>query len=175
MFRSLQARNYRIFLSVQLLSVTGNWMQSVAQLWLVLPVTGSAFALGLFTAVRFAPILLFTSLGGVAVDRLDKRRLLMVTQALAGLLSLALAALTLSGAIQVWMIYLIAFGLGCINVFDGPGRQSFLHEVVGPQRIANAVALNSATFTAARVLGPALAGLAIAWVGTGWCFLANAL
>lgn len=162
-------------MSVQLVSVTGNWMQSVAQLWLVLHLTGSALALGFVTAFRFAPILLFTSFGGLVVDRVDKRRMLMVTQAMAGLLAVALAALTLSGEVRIWMVYLIAFGLGCVNIFDGPGRQSFLYEVVGPRRIANAVALNSATITVARVIGPALAGLAIAWVGTGWCFLFNGL
>jgi len=174
-FRSLRVRNYRIFMSVQAVSVTGIWMQSVAQLWLVLHLTGSAVALGLVTSFRFVPILLFTSFGGLVVDRVDKRRMLMVTQAVAGLLAFALAALTLAGAVRIWMVYLIAFGLGCVNVFDGPGRQSFLHEVVGPLRIANAVALNSATLTVGRVIGPALGGLAIAWVGPGWCFLVNGL
>ena len=150
-------------------------MQSVAQLWLVLHLTGSALALGFVTAFRFAPMLLFTSFGGLVADRVDKRRMLMVTQAAAGLLAVALAVLTLTGAVRIWMVYLIAFGLGCVNVFDGPGRQTFLYEVVGQRQIANAVALNSATFTVARVIGPALAGFAIAWVGTGWCFLVNGL
>lgn len=174
-FRSLRVRNYRIFMLSQLVSVSGNWLQSVAQLWLVLHLTGSGLALGLVTAFRFAPILLFTSFGGLVADRVDKRRMLMVTQTAAGLLALTLAALTLSGAVRIWMVYLTALGLGCVNVFDGPGRQSFLHEVVGPRQISNAVALNSATFTLGRVIGPALAGIAIAWVGTGWCFLFNGL
>ena len=174
-FQSLGVRNYRIFFTVQLISVTGTWMQSVAQSWLVLRMTGSGFALGVTAALQFLPTLLFASFGGLVADRADKRRLLMLTQAAAGLIALVLAALTLSGHIQLWMVWALAFALGWVNVFDNPTRQSFVSEMVGPAHVANAVSLNSAVFTSARVVGPAVAGILIAVVGTGWCFLYNGL
>ena len=172
-FHSLGVRNYRIFFLVQLVSVTGTWMQSVAQSWLVLRMTGSGVALGVTAALQFLPTLLFASFGGLVADRADKRRLLMLTQSAAGLIALVLAALTLSGHIQLWMVWTLAFALGWVNVFDNPTRQSFVSEMVGPGQVANAISLNSAVFTSARVVGPAVAGLLIAWVGTGWCFLYN--
>jgi len=175
MFSSLSVRNYRIFFLVQLISVSGTWMQQVAQAWLVLKLTGSGVALGITAALQFLPTLLFASFGGLTADRTDKRKLLMITQLTSGLLALLLAALTLSGRVQLWMVWGLAFSLGMVSSFDNPTRQSFVVEMVGRERLTNAVSLNSAVFTSARVVGPALAGVLIALVGTGWCFLYNGL
>lgn len=174
-FSSLEVRNYRIYFFVQLISITGTWMQSVAQSWLVLKLTDSALALGVTAALQFLPTLLLASFGGLVADRTDKRKLVMVTQACAASLALTLAILTLSGHVQLWMVWTLAFGLGLVNSFDNPARQSFVVEMVGRRQLANAVSLNSAVFTSARVLGPAIAGVLIALVGTGWCFLYNAV
>jgi MFS family permease len=174
-FASLRNRNFRIFFTAQIVSVTGTWMQSIAQMWLVLHLTGSGFALGVTAALQFTPILLFGTWGGLLADRVDKRKLLMVTQSAAGLVALVLAGLTLGGLVQLWMVYVLAFALGMVNVFDNPGRQSFVTEMVGKDQVINAVGLNSAVFTLARVIGPAVAGVLIALVGTGWCFLYNGL
>jgi len=174
-FASLRNRNFRIFFTAQIVSVTGTWMQSIAQMWLVLHLTGSGIALGITAALQFTPILLFGTWGGLLADRVDKRKLLMVTQSAAGLVALVLAGLTLGGVVQLWMVYLLAFSLGMVNVFDNPGRQSFVTEMVGKDQVINAVGLNSAVFTLARVIGPAIAGVLIAAVGTGWCFLYNGL
>jgi MFS family permease len=172
-FVSLRNRNFRIFFTAQIISVTGTWMQSIAQMWLVLHLTGSGVALGITAALQFTPILVFGTWGGLLADRVDKRKLLMVTQAAAGVVALVLAALTLGGVVQLWMVYVLAFSLGMVNVFDNPARQSFVTEMVGKDQISNAVGLNSAVFTLARVIGPAVAGVLIALVGTGWCFLYN--
>lgn len=174
-FASLRNRNFRIFFTAQIVSVTGNWMQSIAQMWLVLHLTGSGFALGITAALQFTPILLFGTWGGLLADRIDKRKLLMVTQSAAGLVALVLAGLTLGGVVQLWMVYVLALALGMVNVFDNPARQSFVPEMVGKDQLVNAVGLNSAVFTLARVIGPAIAGVLIAAVGTGWCFLYNGL
>ncbi|MGH7904183.1 MAG: MFS transporter [Candidatus Dormibacteraceae bacterium] len=174
-FSSLRVRNYRIFFSTQLVSVTGTWMQSTAQMWLVLRLTHSGLALGVTAALQFTPMLLFGTWGGLFADRADKRKLLIGTQAAAAIVALALAVATLTGAVQLWMVYLLALLLGFVNAVDNPTRQSFVTEMVGARQIINAVSLNSAVFTSARVVGPALAGLLIAVVGTGWCFLANGL
>jgi len=174
-FASLSNRNFRIFFTAQIVSVTGTWMQSIAQMWLVLHLTGSGLALGITAALQFTPILLFGTWGGLLADRVDKRKLLMVTQSSAGVVALVLAGLTLGGLVQLWMVYTLAFALGMVNVFDNPGRQSFVTEMVGKSQVINAVGLNSAVFTLARVIGPAVAGVLIAAVGTGWCFLFNGL
>jgi MFS family permease len=174
-FASLRNRNFRIFFTAQIVSVTGTWMQSIAQMWLVLHLTGSGFALGVTAALQFTPILLFGTWGGLIADRVDKRKLLMVTQSAAGLVALVLAGLTLGGLVRLWMVYVLAFALGIVSVFDNPGRQSFVTEMVGKDHVINAVGLNSAVFTLARVIGPAIAGVLIALVGTGWCFLYNGL
>ena len=174
-FSSLKVRNYRIFFMVQLISITGTWMQSVAQSWLVLKLTGSGLDLGITAALQFLPTLLFASFGGLIADRTDKRKLVMATQSSAAALALVLAGLTLSGHVQLWMVWTLAFGLGLVNSFDTPARQSFVVEMVGRKQLPNAVSLNSAVFTSARVLGPAVAGVLIALVGTGWCFLYNGL
>jgi MFS family permease len=142
-------------------------------MWLVLHLTGSGVALGITAALQFLPMLLFGTFGGLLADRIDKRRLLMLTQTLAGLAALVLAALTLSGLVQLWMVYGLALALGMVNVFDNPARQSFVTELVGRDNVINAVGLNSAVFTGARVIGPAIAGILITFVGTGYCFLYN--
>ncbi|WP_228329548.1 MFS transporter [Streptomyces fungicidicus] len=175
MFSSLRIRNYRLFFLGQVVSNTGTWMQRIAQDWLVLTLTGSSAAVGITTALQFLPMLLFGLYGGVLVDRPRKRPTLLVTQTAMALTSLALAALTLTGQVQVWHIYVAAFALGLATVVDNPARQSFVTELVGPGQLQNAVSLNSANFQSARLVGPAVAGLLITGVGTGWAFLLNGL
>ena len=175
MFRSLRTRNYRLFLSGQIVSNTGTWMQRVAQDWLVLELAhGSGTALGITTGLQFLPMLLFGLWGGVIADRYPKRRVLMITQTAMGLLALILGLLAITGTAQVWHVYLLAFGLGLATVIDNPSRQSFVVEMVGRRDLPNAIALNSATFNGARLVGPAVAGLLIAMLGTGPVFLLNA-
>lgn len=175
MFSSLKVRNYRLFFAGQVVSNIGTWMQRIAQDWLVLSLTGSATAVGVTTALQFLPMLLFGLYGGVLVDRLNKRRALLVTQTSMALTGIALALLTLSGHVQVWHVYLAAFVVGLATVVDNPARQSFVSEMVGPDQLQNAVSLNSANFQSARLVGPAVAGLMITGVGTGWAFLFNGL
>lgn len=175
MFSSLRIRNYRLFFVGQVVSNIGTWMQRIAQDWLVLSLTGSSAAVGITTALQFLPMLLFGLYGGVLVDRLRKRPTLLVTQTAMALTSLALAALTLTGRVEVWHIYVAAFALGLATVVDNPARQSFVSELVGPGQLQNAVSLNSANFQSARLVGPAVAGLLITGVGTGWAFLLNGL
>jgi MFS family permease len=173
-FVSLRVRNYRIYFIGQVVSVSGSWMQRVAQSWLVLHLTGSGLALGLVSALQFLPMLLFGVWGGVLADRVDKRRLLVFTQAAMGLLALALGVVALRGVVQIWMVYLLALLLGLVTVADNPARQSFVMEMVGRSQVSNAVSLNSVVFTSSRVVGPAIAGILITLVGTGWCFVVNA-
>lgn len=176
LFASLRVRNYRLFASGQVVSLTGTWMQRVAQDWLVLNLShNSGTAIGVTTGLQFAPVLLFGLYGGVIADRYNKRRVLVMTQVSAGLLALALGLLDLSGAVQLWHVYLLAFALGIATSIDSPVRQSFVTELVGPSLLPNAVSLNSATFNTARVLGPAVAGLLIAATGTSWVFLINSM
>ncbi|MEU6259996.1 MFS transporter [Streptomyces sp. NPDC047043] len=175
MFSSLKVRNYRLFFAGQVVSNIGTWMQRIAQDWLVLSLTGSATAVGVTTALQFLPMLLFGLYGGVLVDRLPKRRTLLFTQSSMALTGIALAVLTLSGHVQVWHVYLVAFAVGLATVVDNPARQSFVSEMVGPDQLQNAVSLNSANFQSARLVGPAVAGLMITGVGTGWAFLFNGL
>ncbi len=174
-FSSLKVRNYRLFATGAVISNTGTWMSRIAQDWLVLSLTGSATAVGITTAMQFLPMLLFGLYGGVVADRYPKRGLLLVTQGTMGLLGLALAALTLSGHVQVWHVYTIAFLLGVVTTVDNPTRQSFVVEMVGPKDVRNAVSLNSANFQTARLIGPAIAGALITAVGSGWAFLINGL
>ncbi|MFD7875600.1 MFS transporter [Streptomyces sp. NPDC059766] len=175
MFSSLKIRNYRLFFIGQVVSNTGTWMQRIAQDWLVLSLTGSSTAVGVTTALQFLPMLLFGLFGGVLVDRLPKRGTLLVTQSAMAVTGLVLAFLTLSGDVQVWHVYLAAFAVGLATVVDNPARQSFVTELVGRDQLQNAVSLNSANFQSARLVGPAVAGLLITGVGTGWAFLANGL
>ena len=173
-FAALRLRNYRLYFSGQIVSNSGTWMQRIAQDWLVLEITNSPLAVGITTALQFLPMLLFGLFGGLLADRYPKRRLLLLTQSVMGLLALALAVLTLSGQIQVWHIYAVAFGLGLVTVVDNPTRQVFVNEMVPARLVRNAVSLNSGTFQIARMVGPAVAGVLISAVGSGWAFAINA-
>jgi MFS family permease len=174
-FASLSVPNYRRYFGGQVVSITGNWMQTVAEMWLVLQLTGSGVSVGLTAGLQFLPILLFGAWGGLLADRMPKRRLLMITQSLMALPALTLFALTTSGAIEVWMVYALVLARGAVNALDNPARQSFAIEMVGADRVVNAVALNSVIIHTARILGPAAAGVTIALIGVGPCFLVNAI
>jgi MFS family permease len=168
-------RNYRLFWFGQLVSLIGTWMQAVAQDWLVLQLTNNPFDLGLVAAVQFTPVMILGLFGGIIADHLPKRRTLIGTQVALMLLAFTMAALVVTGWIQVWHIFVLAFLLGCVNSFDMPTRQSFVVEMVGREDVSNAVALNSAMFNAARVVGPAVAGLAIGLFGVAQSFFLNGL
>lgn len=172
-FSSLNIRNYRLYFFSQIVSMSGTWMQLVAQGWLVLKLTDSGVALGTNAALQFLPLLLFGAWGGVVADRLDKRRGLVFTQAAAALLAIVLGVLTLTGVVQLWMVYLLSFLLGLVTVIDMPTRQAFVVEMVGPKDLSNAIGLNGAIFTSARVVGPALAGLLIKVAGIAPAFIIN--
>ncbi len=174
-FTSLAVPNYRRYFAGLVVSLSGNWMQTVAEIWLVLRLTGSGVALGLTAALQFAPILLAGAYGGLLADRLPKRRLLLFTQAAMAVPALTLWALTVTGSVQLWMVYALVLVRGAVNAVDNPARQSFVVELVGPERVVNAVSLNSVVVHTARIVGPALAGVLIATVGVGPCFGLNAL
>jgi MFS family permease len=174
-FRALRHRNFRLFWTGQLVSLVGTWMQSAAQGWLVHRLTHEPIWLGLAGTATFLPVFLFSFLGGVAADRLPKRRLIIATQCVALSLALILAVLTFTHTVTVYHILVIAFLLGTVNAFDMPARQSFVIEMVGGDDLINAVALNSSVFNAAKVVGPAVAGLLIATTGESVCFLLNGL
>ncbi|MFL6130167.1 MAG: MFS transporter [Mycobacteriales bacterium] len=176
MFRSLRVRNYRLYASGQVVSLTGTWMQRVAQDWLVLELSdNSGTALGFVLALQFGPSLLFSLWGGVLADRYDKRSILLCTQSSMIVLAAVLGLLDVTDAVRLWQVYLLAGLLGVASALDVPARQSFVVEMVGTADLANAVSLNSATFNSARIVGPALAGVLIAATETGWVFLANAV
>jgi len=176
MFVSLRVPNYRLFASGQIVSNVGTWMQRIAQDWLVLDLTGgSATALGIAAALQFAPTLVLSLWGGVLADRVDKRLVLIGIQAAMGLCALALGTIVLTGVVELWHVYLLCLLLGCFSALDVPMRQSFVSEMVGPGQVVNAVALNSLVFNLARIVGPAVAGVLIVAVGTGWVFLINAV
>lgn len=172
-FSSLQFPNYRRWFVGALVANVGVWMQRVAQAWLVLTVltNNSGVAVGVTTALQFAPVLVLSAWTGLLADRVNRRRLLIATQAAQGLLALGLGAIVLSGGAQLWHVYVFAAALGCVAAVDSPVRQTFVGELVPRERLANAVGLNSASFNAARLIGPGLAGLLIAWIGTGWLFM----
>ena len=172
-FRALRHRNYRLYFFGQLTSLAGTWMQSAAQAWLVLKLTNSSTMLGVVSFAQFTPILLVGLFAGVIVDRLDRRRLIITTQILLMLSAFTLAALTWSGAVRVEYVIILAAFNGTVSSFDMPSRQSFVVEMVGYEDLANAIALNSMMFNTARMLGPAAAGLLIAWLGIGTCFFLN--
>ncbi|MGI8609287.1 MAG: MFS transporter [Candidatus Dormibacteria bacterium] len=174
-FRALHNRNYRLFFFGQIVSVSGTWMQSVGQAWLVLKLTNSGTALGLIIALQTLPVLLGAPWGGVVADRFDKRRVLVGTQAAAAVLAALLGILTLTGAVQLWMVGALAFGLGMVNMVDIPTRQSFVLEMVGREHLVNAITLNSVVMNGARIVGPAIAAVLIATVGIAPCFLGNAV
>jgi MFS family permease len=173
MFRALRHRNYRLFFSGQIVSVVGTWMQSIAQLWLVYRLTRSSLLLGLVGFAGQIPVFLLAPVGGVFADRHSRHRIVIATQTSAMLLAFILSALTLLEHIQVWQIMLLAALLGVVNAFDIPARQAFIVEMVNGEDLINAIALNSAMFNGARILGPAIAGVTVAAIGEGWCFFAN--
>jgi Arabinose efflux permease len=174
-WRALRHRNYRLFYGGQLVSLVGTWMMTVAQSWLVLQLTGDPFDLGVVAAVQFLPVLVLGLFGGLIADSLPKRRTLVATQGFAMILGLVMSVLVFSHTVQVWHVLVIAFLLGCRNAIDMPTRQAFVVEMVGREDISNAVALNSAMFNGARVIGPAVAGLTIGAFGVGPAFLLDAL
>ncbi|MCX4681880.1 MFS transporter [Streptomyces sp. NBC_01433] len=173
-FAALRVPNFRLFFGGQCVSLVGNWMQVVSQSWLVLQLSGSGTVLGLVVAAQFLPVLLGAPYGGLIADRADKRRLLMATQTSLGVLALVLGLLTVTGTVRLWMVVVLALALGTVNAVDNPTRQSLVPELVGTGLLRGAVSLNSVMTNAARAIGPAVAGVLIATVGAGVCFLANA-
>ncbi len=179
MFASLRVRNYRLFFTGSLVSNIGTWLQRVAQDWLVLALTGSAGALGITTGLQFLPIVLLSPFAGVLADRYSKRALLVITQAAMGLSAGALGLLAITGVVQTWHVYVLAFVFGSATAFDMPPRQAFVNEMVDRDLLSNAVGLNAASLNASRMVGPAVAGILIAWMGsgiaaTGWVIMLNA-
>jgi MFS family permease len=176
-FRSLNNFNYRLWAGGALVSNIGTWMQRTAQDWIVLTqlTHNNATAVGIVMALQFGPQALLLPLTGYAADHFDRRKLLIVTQAAMGALALGLGILTVAGVVQLWQVYLFALLLGCVTAFDAPARQTFVSELVEEHELSNAVALNSTSFNAARMIGPAVAGVLIAVIGAGWVFLLNAV
>lgn len=172
-FSSLHIRNYRLYYIGQIISTSGTFMQSVAQAWLVLKLTNSGPALGLTTALQSLPILFLGPYGGVIADRFSKRKILTITQSISGVLALIVGMLVATNLVQVWMVYILAFSLGMVNVFDNPTRQTFVMELVGPEHIRNAVTLYSTLVNLARIIGPAIAAALIAAFGLAPCFFIN--
>ena len=173
--RALRYRNFQLFFAGQLISLCGTWMQQVAQSWLIYRLTHSALLLGFVGFAGQIPSFIFGPLGGDVADRFDRRRTIIVTQALSMVLAAILAALTLTGVIREWEIFFLAALLGIVNAFDVPVRQAFLVQMVEREDLMNAIALNSSMFNGARIVGPAVAGLLVAAIGEGWCFFANAV
>src|SRR5947209_327459 len=173
--RSLKHRNFQLFFSGQLISLIGTWMQSIAQSWLVYRLTGSSLLLGSVGFASQLPVFLIAPLGGIVADRHNRHRVVIATQAASMMLATILAALTLTGTVKIWHIFVLAALLGVVNAFDIPARQSFLVDMVGKEDLMNAIALNSSMFNGARIIGPAIAGILVAKIGEGWCFFANAV
>jgi len=174
-FSSLSNRNYRLYFTGQIISVSGTWMQRLAQAWLILSLThNNGFALGVESALQFLPMLLFGAWGGVIADRFDKRRILLFTQVVAGVLALGLGVIVAVGAATVFLDYLFSVLLGFVNVIDNPARQTFVMEMVGREELPNAVGLNSVVMNSSRAVGPAISGIVIATVGLAPCFFVNA-
>jgi MFS family permease len=173
-FSSLRIRNFRLYFIAQLISVSGTWMQSVAQAWLVLHLTDSGVALGIVVGLQFLPMLLLGPFGGLVADRANKRRLLFITQSAGGVLALVLGILVVSHSVVLWEVYLLAALLGVVNLFDNPARQTFMMEMVGRDDLPNAVSLNTVVMNASRVVGPAIGGVIITVFGLGVCFFVNA-
>jgi MFS family permease len=175
LLRAFRHRNYKLFFGGQLISLIGTWMQTVAESWLVYRLTGSSAMLGVAAFASQAPVLLFATIGGAVADRVDRHRIIVITQTVSMILPLTLAALTLTGAVRVWHVLTLAACLGIVNAFDIPARQAFIVDMVGREDLMNAIALNSSMVNGARVVGPAVAGLLVAAVGEGWCFLLNGI
>ncbi len=174
-FQALEVRNYRLFWIGQLVSLSGSWMQTTAQAWLVLQLTRSPFALGLVTTLQFLPITLLSLVGGVLIDRLSKHRVVLLMQILGLFQAAIFGLLVASGAIQLWHVYVLAAAQGVINAIDNPARQAFVSELAGREHLVNAIALNSMLFNGARIIGPAIAGLVIAYAGIAPALFLNAL
>jgi MFS family permease len=173
--RALGYRNFQLFFGGQLISLIGTWMQNLAQAWLVYSLTGSSVLLGGVSFAGQIPIFFLAPVGGIVADRYSRRRVVIGTQTASMLLAFALAALTLTGRVHVWHVFVLASLLGVVNAFDIPARQSFQVEMVGKADLMNAIALNSSMFNASRIIGPAIAGILVAAIGEGWCFFANAV
>src|SRR6202165_4680819 len=171
--RALRHRNFQLFFSGQLISLTGTWMQSMAQAWLVYRLTGSSLLLGSVGFASQIPVFLVAPIGGIVADRMNRHRVVIGTQVASMILALILAALTLGHLVQVWHVFVLAALLGVVNAFDIPARQSFLVDMVGKEDLMNAIALNSSMFNGARIIGPAIAGILVAKIGEGWCFFVN--
>lgn len=175
MFRSLKIRNYRLYFIGQAISLCGTWMQTIGQDWLVLKLTNSGTALGIVSALQFLPMLLLGPLGGMVADQFNKRKILYVTQTAAGLLALTLGIIVAAGTVKIWMVYLLALGLGLVNLVDMPTRQAFVPEMVDRDHLTNAVTLNSTEVNLARAVGPALSGIVIVVLSIASCFFINAV
>jgi len=175
MLRALRHRNFQLFFSGQMISLVGTWMQTIAQSWLVYRLTGSSLLLGVVGFAGQIPVFLLAPVGGVAADKWNRHRVVIGTQASSMILAFILATLTLLHIVRVWEIVVLASLLGAVNSFDIPARQSLLIDMVGREDLMNAIALNSSMFNGARVIGPAIAGILVAWIGEGWCFFANAV
>src|SRR2546423_7400247 len=173
--RSLKHRNFQLFFSGQLISLIGTWMQSIAQSWLVYRLTGSSLLLGSVGFASQLPVFLIAPLGGIVADRHNRHRVVIATQVASMMLATILTALTLTGTVKIWHIFVLAALLGVVNAFDIPARQSFLVDMVGKEDLMNAIALNSSMFNGARIIGPAIAGILVAKIGEGWCFFANSV
>jgi MFS family permease len=171
--RALRHRNFQLFFGGQLISLTGTWMQNVAQAWLVYRLTGSSLLLGSVGFASQIPVFLFAPIGGIVADRFNRHRVVIGTQITSMILAFILAALTLTGRVQVWQVFVLASLMGVVNAFDIPARQSFLVDMVGKEDLMNAIALNSSMFNGARIIGPAVAGILVASIGEGWCFFVN--
>jgi len=176
MFAALRVRNYRLFATGQLVTNFGTWVQRIAQDWLVLELTGyDPVALGIAGTLQFLPTVMFSLWAGVLADRLDKRKILLVVQSGVALCALVMCALDVSGTVTLWQVYVLCVALGAFAAFDQPVRSAYVAEMVGKEHLANAVALNSSSYNLARIVGPAVAGLLILWLGTGWVFLVSGL
>jgi MFS family permease len=173
--RALRHRNFQYFFSGQLISLIGTWMQTIAEAWLVYRLTGSPWLLGMVRFMAQIPVFLLATLGGMVADRYNRHSIIVATQSISMVLALILALLTLTGRVHVWHVMVLATMLGVVNAFDLPARQAFLIEMVGKGDLMNAIALNSTIFNGARVVGPAIAGILVAWIGEGWCFFANGI
>src|SRR6202048_902568 len=173
--RALRHSNFQLFFSGQLISLIGTWMQNIAESWLVYRLTGSALLLGAAGFASQIPLFLVAPLGGIVADRFNRQRIVIGTQISSMILAMIFATLTLTGVIRVWHIFVLAALLGVVNAFDIPARQSFLVDMVGKEDLMNAIALNSTIFNGARIIGPSIAGILVARIGEGWCFLANGL
>src|ERR1700719_451342 len=171
--RALRHRNFQLFFSGQLISLVGTWMQNIAQDWLVYRLTGSSLLLGTVAFASQIPIFLLAPVAGIVADRWNRHRIIIATQTTSMILALILAGLTLTHVIRVWEIMVLASLLGVVNAFDIPARQTFLIDMVGREDLFNAIALNSAMFNSARIIGPAIAGVLVATIGEGWCFFSN--